>query len=81
VQVTRADGLVDAEQAAAHCRVQVRTIHQWVARGHLEKAGIGERVGSNGRAYQISLFRPADVRRIEALLRKPARRIIIPRAA
>jgi hypothetical protein len=81
VQVTRADGLVDAEQAAAHCRVTVRTIHQWVARGHLDKAGIGERIGRNGRAYPISLFRPADVIRAEAKLRGPARRIIIPRAA
>lgn len=81
MQVTREDGLVDAEQAAAHCRVQVRTIHQWVARGHLQKAGIGERTGRNGRVYEISLFRPADVRRVEAKLRKPARRIIIPRAA
>lgn len=81
MKVTRADGLVDAEQAAAHCRVRVRTIHQWVARGHLEKAGIGERRGRNGRVYEISLFRPADVIRAEAKLRKPARRIIIPRAA
>jgi hypothetical protein len=78
--VTRDDGLIDAEQAAAMCRVKVRTIHQWVARGHLEKAGIGERTGRNGRAYKISLFRPADVRRVEYKLRKPARRVIIPAA-
>jgi DNA-binding transcriptional MerR regulator len=81
VQITRDDGLIDVEQAAELCRVQTRTVHQWVARGHLVKAGIGERRGRNGRAYQISLFRPADVRRAEVKLRKPARRIILPRGA
>lgn len=81
MQVTRADGLIDAEQAAELARVRPITIHQWVARGHLEKAGIGERRGKTGRIYKISLFRPEDVRRTEARLRKPARRIIIPRAA
>jgi hypothetical protein len=80
MQITRGDGLIDAEQAAAMCRVKVRTIHQWVARGHLEKAGIGERVGKNGRAYEISLFRLTDVRQTELRLRKPARRVIIPAA-
>jgi hypothetical protein len=77
MRITRADGLIDAEQAAMMCRVRLRTIHQWVARGHLAKAGIGERTGSNGRVYQISLFDPAEVRRTERKLRKDARRIFL----
>ena len=81
MQVTRGDGLVDAQQAAAMCRVTVRAIHKWVERGHLSKAGIGTRRGTNGRLYDITLFRPADVRHAEAELRPAARRIILPPAA
>jgi hypothetical protein len=79
--VTRDDGLIDAEQAARMCKVRPATIHQWVARGHLAKAGIGERTADNGRVYKVSLFDPAEVRRVEARLRKPARRIIITQVA
>jgi len=81
MRITRADGLIDAEQAAAMCRVRQKTIHQWVARGHLAKAGIGERTGRNGRTYKVSLFDPAAVRAAELKLRGPARRIILTRAA
>lgn len=62
-------------------RVRPRTIHQWVSRGHLAKAGIGTRTAANGRVYEISLFDPAEVRAVEAGKRKAAGRIIIPRAA
>jgi len=53
--------------------VQVGTIRAWVARGHLAKAGLDER-GHN-------LYRPLDVARAEAKLRKAARRIILPPVA
>jgi DNA-binding transcriptional MerR regulator len=68
---TRDDGLITYDQAAQLARVRPGTIRQWVARGHLAKAGLDER----GRC----LFRPADVAATEKRLRKPARRIIIPR--
>jgi hypothetical protein len=78
--VTRGDGLVDAEQAAALARVQAKTIHTWVARGHLVRRGVGMRHGGNGQSYRVSLFDPGDVIRVERQLRKSARRIILPRA-
>jgi hypothetical protein len=81
VQVTRADGLIDIEQAAALARVRPKTIRSWVQRGHLAVAGLGERHSPNGRTYQRALFRPADVARAEAQTRQAARRIIIPREA
>ena len=73
MQVTRADGYITTDQAAAMARVQVGTIRAWVARGHLAKAGLDER-GHN-------LYRPLDVARAEAKLRKAARRIILPPVA
>jgi hypothetical protein len=76
--VTRADGLLYIDQAASLVRVRPKTIQAWVNRGHLERAGYGDRTGKNGRAYRVSLFRAADVRRAEAKLRPAARRIIIP---
>ncbi len=81
MRVTRADGLIDAQQAAMMCRVRPRTIHQWVSRGHLAKAGIGERTAPSGRVYKVSLFDPVAVARCEAALRKDARRIILPLSA
>jgi len=78
--VTRGDGLVDAEQAAALARVQAKTIHTWVARGHLVRRGVGTRTGGNGQTYRVSLFDPGDVIRVEKQLRKSARRIVLPRA-
>lgn len=70
---TRDDGLITTSQAATLARVRPVTIRQWVSRGHLPKAGLDER-GHN-------LFRALDVMAAEQKLRKPARRIIIPRSA
>jgi hypothetical protein len=81
MQVTRDDGLIDIDQAAALARVRRKTIPTWVQRGHLKVAGLGEKTGINGRVYVISLYRPEDVIAAEAKLRKAARRIIIPRTA
>jgi hypothetical protein len=64
--ITRADGLIDAAQAALMCDVGESTIRAWVSRSMLAKAGIDER----GR----SLFRPEDVARTEHSTRKRARR-------
>ena len=76
--VTRDDGLLYIEQAAALAKVRPGTIQAWVERGHLQRAGYDYRTGRNGRAYRVSLFRVSDVRQAEAKLRRPARRIIIP---
>ena len=70
---SRDDGLITVAEAAQLARVRPCTIRQWVARGQLAKAGIDER----GRG----LYRPVDVAATEKRLRKPARRIIIPRDA
>ena len=64
--ITRADGLIDAAQAALMCDVGESTIRAWVCRGMLAKAGIDER----GR----SLFKPGDVAVAEHATRKRARR-------
>lgn len=81
MQVTREDGLIYAEQAAELARVRIKTIQAWVDRGHLARAGYGDRTGRNGRVYRVSLFRPVDVVRAEKATRKAARRIILPPAA
>ena len=71
--VTRADGLIDAAQAAELCHVGESTIRAWVSRGHLAKAGTDER----GR----SLFDPVDLAKAEYRTRKRARRVFMSRAA
>ena len=81
MQITRADGLIDIDQAAQLARVRTTTIRQWITRGHLRRAGLDYKTAGNGRTYQVSLFRPGDVTAAEAKLRKAARRIIIPPAA
>jgi hypothetical protein len=81
VQVTRDDGLIYKEQAAELARVRPKTIAVWVHRGHLPVAGIDTRTAANGQSYRVSLYRPIDVIRAEAKLRKAARRIILPPAA
>jgi DNA-binding transcriptional MerR regulator len=73
VRITRADGLVDAQQAAQLCGVQVGTIRQWVARGHLAKAGLDDK----GR----SLFDPVALQRAEFHTRKRARRVVVRQPA
>lgn len=69
VRITRDDGLVDTQQAAQLCGVQVGTIRQWVARGHLDKAGLDEK----GR----SLFDPVALQKAEYHTRQRARRITV----
>lgn len=64
--VTGPDMLVNVRQAALIGRVQPKTIHQWVARGHLAPAGLDDR--------GHRLFRALDVAVAEAKLRKHARR-------
>ena len=71
MQITRADGLVDAEQAAELCGVKQGTIRQWVHRGQLSKAGLDE----HGR----SLFDPVDLQKTEYATRRRARRIVYRR--
>lgn len=71
--ITRADGLVDIKQAAQLCHVGESTIRVWVARGHLEKAGLDE----HGR----SLFDPVALAKAEHKTRKRARRVFFPAAA
>jgi len=64
--ITSPDMLLGVRDAARVARVQPKTVHQWVARGHLEPAGLDE----NGHR----LFRALDVAIAEAKLRKHARR-------
>ena len=64
--ITGPDMLVGARDAARIARVQVKTIHQWVRRGHLQPAGLDE--------HGHRLFRALDVALAEAKLRKAARR-------
>lgn len=73
MRITREDGLLDTEQAALLCHVQVGTIRQWVARGHLDKAGLDEK----GR----SLFDPVALQVAEFKTRKRARRVIVRKAS
>jgi hypothetical protein len=80
MQVTRDDGLLWPEQAAALARVRPATIRSWVRRGILDVAGIDSRSGRSG-PHAANLFRPLDVARAELLTRKGARRVILPPAA
>lgn len=73
LRITRADGLITTDQAAALAKVKPGTIRQWVARGKLPKAGLDEQ----GR----SLFEPRAVALAEVATRERARRIILARTA
>lgn len=80
MRITRWDGLIDVEQAAALCGVKPVTIRAWTQRGYGPKGGRRKLPVAKRENGQI-LLDPVEVAKADHATKGPARRNVVRVAA
>ena len=76
LRITRWDGLIDVEQAAALCGVKPVTIRAWISRGYGPKTARRKLLVAK-REGRLILLDPIEVAKADHATRKAARRATI----